>query len=56
MAYKLVWSSQYGTEVIEEDIETRGEAQYLKGEYLLAFGEVSITIKRQYKIRKREED
>jgi hypothetical protein len=44
-AYNLVWTSQYGTEVIDE-ADDRKTAQYLRREYLLAFGEGSIVIKR----------
>lgn len=32
--FNLVWNG----EVIEEDIETREEAEYLRGEYQLAYG------------------
>lgn len=34
MAYSLKWRG----ETIEEDIETLKEAEYLKGEYNLAYG------------------
>lgn len=40
--YKLKW---YG-EVIEEDIATREEANYLRGEYAMAYGGV-VTIHKQ---------
>jgi hypothetical protein len=46
--YELVWTSQYGTEVIDE-ADDRKTAQYLRREYLLAFGEGSIVIKRTAK-------
>jgi len=34
MSYKLIWKG----ETIESDINTLKEAEYLKGEYNLAFG------------------
>ncbi len=53
--YKLVWTSQYGKETIEEDIETRKEAQFLQREYTIAFNEGSIAIVKQYRARKEKE-
>ncbi len=43
--YKLVWKSEYGTEVIETDL-TRDEARYLRREYGIAYGGI-VTIKKQ---------
>jgi len=40
--YKLIWNR----EVIESDIETRKEAEYLRAEYQMAYGG-SVTIKKQ---------
>jgi len=34
MIYKLIWKN----ETIEEDIKTKKEAIYLKGEYAIAYG------------------
>lgn len=45
--FKLVWTSQYGVEVVEEEIETLSKAEYLRNEYLLAYGTGSIEIARQ---------
>jgi hypothetical protein len=42
--YVLIWRSQYGTEAIDE-AETRQEADYLRGEYQLAYGGC-VTVKR----------
>jgi len=47
MSYKLMWSSKYGIEEIESGIESRSEAEYLQGEYRLAYGEGTITIQRE---------
>ena len=41
--YYLVWKD----EIIEENIETKEEAIYLKNEYSLAFGGVVIIKKRK---------
>ena len=38
--YSLIWDSQYGKEEIESEIETREEAEYLRAEYQLAYGEL----------------
>lgn len=40
--YKLVWKN----EVIETDIETREEAEFLQGEYNMAYGG-GVTIKKE---------
>ena len=47
MSYKLIWFSKYGKEVIETEIPDRETAQYLKREYMMAFNEGSISIKRE---------
>jgi len=39
--YKLIWKG----EVIEEDIATREEAEYLQGEYTMAY-KGTVTIKK----------
>jgi hypothetical protein len=51
MMFKLVWNSQYGKEVIEDDIEDIKTARYLLGEYRLAFHDNNISIVRQYRQR-----
>ena len=40
--YKLIWNG----EVIEEDIETREDAEYLRGEYNMAFHTNTVTIRK----------
>ncbi len=47
MTFKLVWKSRYGTEVIEEEIETKKEAVYLQKEYQLAYNEGVVSIKKE---------
>ncbi len=39
--YKLIWKC----EVIEDEIETKDEAEYLQAEYTMAYGG-SVTIKK----------
>ena len=43
--WQLVWFSQYGTEEIDE-FDTLKEAREMKAEYLTAYGEGTIKIKR----------
>jgi len=44
MAYKLVWKSHIGKETIEENINSIEEAEFLKGEYSIAYHTGSIEI------------
>ena len=44
MTFHLIWHSQYGVEEIDS-FTTRQEAEAMKVEYQLAFGEGHITIK-----------
>jgi len=50
MSYKLVWTSKYGKETIEEEIEDRVEADRLRREYALAFNEGNIVIVREFDV------
>ena len=43
--YKLIWFSKYGKEEIDT-AETKEEAEFLKREYMVAYGEGYIVIKR----------
>lgn len=45
MSFVLIWSSQYGKEEIDT-ADTRKEAEFLKREYLMAYGEGTIQIKK----------
>jgi hypothetical protein len=45
MTYEIVWRSQYGIEVVDE-ADDRETAEYLRGEYQLAYHEGSITIRK----------
>ena len=48
MQFALIWHSKYGTEEIDS-FDTREEAEAMKVEYWLAFGEGYITIKTRRK-------
>ena len=43
--FEIVWTSQYGKEVIDT-ADTKKEAEYLMEEYRIAFGIGSFEIKR----------
>jgi len=43
MTYRLIWHSQYGVEE-NDSFTTREEAEAMKVEYQLSFGEGHITI------------
>ena len=45
MRFALVWHSKYGVEEVDS-FDTRAEAQRMRAEYRMAFGEGCITIKR----------
>ena len=45
MKYLLIWHSQYGKEEIDS-FDTREEAEKMKAEYAMAYGEGYIEIKR----------
>ena len=45
MKYLLIWHSQYGSEEVDS-FDTREEAEGMKSEYAMAYGEGYIEIKR----------
>ncbi len=45
MTYELVWTSRYGTEVIDET-DSKTDAEYLRAEYQMAYGEGTVRIRR----------
>ncbi len=44
--YEIVWKSQYGEEVIEYEIESHSEAEFLCTEYAHAFNEGELEIRK----------